>query len=117
MASEPDEPRTITPFKIIERGDDTLGANGEVLFADFSPRIVPADTPDDDEEEVVVVPKGESAPEPVASPESTSATEQTTSETNVPTPADKADGSPNPNEPSLPTSSSDQKPGPSEPPA
>ncbi len=98
MASEPDEPRTITPFKLINRGEDTLNLDEQVVFADFSPRIVPADTPDEELEEVVVVPKDESAPEPAASPESNPTTEPSSSETPVPTPANKEGGLPSANE-------------------
>lgn len=114
MPNEPDEPRTVTPFMLIERGDDTLGPNDEILFADFSPKIVPADTPDE-----VVVPKDVSVPEPVVSPEpqSTPQTAQTSSVIPALVPAIKVNGSDNPSEILPPSSSSDQKSGPSEPPA
>lgn len=109
---EESEPRTVNPFKVINRGEDTV-VDDDVIFADFSPRLLPAETPDD--EEVVVVPKVESAPEPVPSSESTPTTEPQTSETVVPVPVDEEDGQPKIPATGKRTSSSDPKSGQNEP--
>lgn len=108
MAEEASEPRNLTPFKIIHRGEDTLGPDDEVQFADFSPRMIPADVPD---EVVVAVPKEESAPQPVPSSESTETTEPAKSETSAQTPADEDAGKPSPNGSGKQTSSSAKKTG------
>lgn len=78
--------REISPFKIINRGEDTVHGDN-VVFSDFSPRVLPSDGPD-----VETVPKGESAPGPVPSSESVQTAGQTTSDTSVQTPASKEAG-------------------------
>lgn len=100
MAEEADEAQTVSPFKFIQRGEDTLDDEGNVMFADFTPKIVPSETPD----EIEPAPKVESAPEPAPSPESTQTSVQRPSETPVPEPAEEAESG-------SPTSSSDQKNG------
>lgn len=64
---EKDEARKLNPFRVIRRGDDTVDANDDIVFADFSPRVLPADSP----EEVLPAPKDSSAVEPASSSEST----------------------------------------------
>jgi hypothetical protein len=101
------EPQVVNPFQIIQRGEDTVDAEDQVTFADFSPNVRPADAPDP----VEALPKGESAPAPAPSSESSEKTVQQTSDTSAPTPASKDDGKPSPSESSKQTSSSDQKTG------
>lgn len=113
--SAPDEAQKLTPFKIINRGEDTLDSDDDVIFADFSPKVLPADAPEEVEE--IPVPKDDSAPAPAPSSESPVKTEQTSSKTPAPAPAGKADGNAKKNESSSQTSSSGQKSGPSEQPA
>lgn len=117
--SEASEEREIFPFKIINRGEDTIvGDDDNVVFSDFSPRTVPADVPDS-EIDGIVSPKEESAPEPAASPVSTSTppTEPTLSATPAQTPASEEGGSKNQAESTSQSSSSSRKAGQSEQPA
>lgn len=102
--SNEDEARQINPFKIIQRGEDTIGPDDDVQFADFSPRIVPSDTPD---EEVTAAPspKGESVMAPARSSVSQEKTEPEKSDTTVPPPADQDNGQPSQNEDGKQTSS------------
>lgn len=79
--------RQVTPFKVIRRGEDSIDNDDRVTFSDFSPRVVPADTPEE-----IVVPKAVSAPEPAPSQESTQTPVQTSSEPTVQTPANKGPG-------------------------
>jgi hypothetical protein len=97
--------REITPFKIINRGEDTLSGTN-VVFSDFSPKVLPADAPDEVEE--IPVPKEESAPEPAPSSESTETPVQEKSEKPAQAPVNKEDGK---SEAGSPTSSSSQKSG------
>lgn len=108
MADEVSEPKELSPFKIIHRGEDSLDSEGEVTFADFSPRVVPADTPED---VVEPAPKGVSAPEPVLSSDSSETPVQPTWENPVQTPASADDGMPSPTGSGSPASSSDPKTG------
>lgn len=85
------EPREVSPFKIINRGEDTVDKNDRVVFADFSPKVVPSETPDREKS-----PKGASAPRPARSKESPPKTEQKKSETSAQTPASKDAGAANP---------------------
>lgn len=110
MSDRQSEPQEIAPFKVIERGEDTV-INDQVVFADFSPRVLPADAPDEVAVDEVTVPKEESAPEPVPSQESTETTELQTSDTTVQVPADEGDGLLSQNESGKPDSSSDPKTG------
>jgi hypothetical protein len=115
-----DEARPVTPFQIIRRGQDTIGEDDRVTFADFTPQVIPSDVQQDVEAEPV--PKGESAPEPAYSVESTPTTVQPTLEPIVQQAAEELaaaldDGSPNPNETSTPSSSTAKKSGKTEPPA
>jgi hypothetical protein len=66
-----DEVRKVNPFRVIRRGDDTVDGEDDIVFADFSPKVLPADTP----EEVVPVPKDSSAVEPASFSESTQTSE------------------------------------------
>lgn len=102
-----DEPQELTPFRIVNRGEDTVDSNNNVQFADFSPRVLPSEIPD----EVVEVPKDESAPEPAPSSVSTETSEPVKSETPVPTPVVEDDGMPSPSESGKRTSSSPKKNG------
>lgn len=88
MTDEASDAKKITPFKMISRGEDSVDREDDIIFADFSPRIVPADTP----EEPVVVPKDEYAPAPAPSLESTEKTEPLKSDKPAPAPASKDDG-------------------------
>lgn len=63
--TDQDEPRTLNPFRVIHRGEDTVDENDNVLFADFSPKVLPADTPE--EVDFSVGPKALSVPEPATS--------------------------------------------------
>jgi len=76
------EAREVNPFQIIQRGVDTVNSRGQVTFADFTPKVVPADTPEE-----IPVPKDESAQAPVPSQGSTEKPVQKKSEKNAPTPA------------------------------
>lgn len=108
MADEAhDEPQELTPFRIINRGEDTLDASGNVQFADFSPRVLPSEVPD----EVVEVPKAESVPAPVSSSESPETSEPKTSARTVPVPVAEDDGLPSPSESGKRVSSSPKKTG------
>lgn len=110
-----DEATKITPFKIIRPGEDTVDLDDEVQFADFRPRVVPSDTPD--EEPVEMAPKAVSAPAPAPSPESTQTTVQKASEELAQQLADSDAGGSSVSESGKRDSSSVQKSGPSEPPA
>lgn len=81
------EAKEVTPFQIIDRGEDTVNTSGRVTFADFSPKVLPSEAPDEE-----LVPKDVSAPAPAQSSESTQTTEQKKSEKNAQSAADKADG-------------------------
>lgn len=108
MPEEADEPTKITPFKLINAGEDTLDEDGAVQFADFRPRVVPSDTPD---EIVEPAPKDVSAPVPAPSSESTQTTAPRMQDTTVPAPAEEGDGLPSPSGTSKSTSSSPTKTG------
>ena len=126
MADEETEARTVTPFRVINRGEDTLDEHEDVVFADFSPRVLPSEVPDEDIDGALN-PKGVSAPERVSSPESTSTTEPTPTGTPAPAPADSGAGmisdlsgtaaGQTGTGTTSPTSSSDPKSGPAAPPA
>jgi len=103
-----DEAVKVTPFKLIRRGDDTIDHEEDITFADFSPRILPADAPDEND---LVVPKDGSVPEPVPSPESPPIVTHETSGTDALSPAAKAAGKPSPRETGKPDSSSPKKSG------
>lgn len=113
MPDEVDEPRNVTPFKLIRRGEDTLDIDERVVFADFSPTVLPADTPDEVVE--VLAPKDVSVPVPAPSSESMQTSVPLTLETTVPVLVEEGDGKTNLIEPMSPTSSLDLKIGPSEP--
>lgn len=102
-----DDAQEMTPFRIVNRGEDTTDAHGNVQFADFSPRVLPADVPD----EAVEVPKEESAQAPVPSSESTEIVEPKRSETTVQAPVVEDDGMPSPNGSGKRASSSEKKTG------
>ena len=110
MTEEASEPKTITPFKVINRGEDTVDRDDRVVFADFSPKVLPADAPD---EEVVVVPKDGSAMAPASSSGAslTETDEPTSSATSAPAPASEDDGKPSQSETGKPDSSSPPKSG------
>ena len=117
MPEEP-EARELHPFKIINRGQDTVAGDDErVVFADFSPRVVPSETPDE-EIDNTISPKAVSAPVPAESETgSTPPTAPTLSGTPAPAPAPSGDGKNKSNDTSSPSSSSSQNPGPDAPPA
>lgn len=104
-----DDARPVTPFQVINRGEDTVDGDDRVTFSDFRPTVLPADAVE--EPEVEPVPKDESAPEPAPSAESNETTEQTTSETSAQDPANSDDGKPSPSEPSKSSSSTETNPG------
>lgn len=108
MPDEAQEPRKISPFKLINAGEDTVDEDGAVQFADFRPRVVPSDTPD---EIVTPAPKDESAPAPAPSSESTQTTEPQLQETTVHAPVEGADGQLSPNETLRSSSSNPPKTG------
>lgn len=106
--TEPEDAATkLNPFKIINAGEDTLDGD-DVVFADFRPKIIPSDTPD---EIVDPAPKASSAPAPAPSSESTQTIVQRASEELVQELADEDGGQPNPTESSSQASSSDTKSG------
>jgi len=107
MSEEHNEPKVVSPFKIIQRGEVTL-VDDSVAFADFSPRVVPADTPDDRE---TTVPKAESAQVPAPSSESTLTIELETLDNPAPAPVDGDAGQPSQSDPLKLDSSSSQKNG------
>lgn len=108
MTNQPDEARKITPFKRIGRGQDSLDYDDEVVFADFTPHILPADL--DEDEEIIVIPKEESVPEPVASPAPEPQSEVSPTKS-APPAAPSADGKPKTPASSSPASSSPKKSG------
>lgn len=105
--------RTVTPFQIIRRGQDTIDADDKVTFADFSPQVLPSGAQEDVEVEVEPIPKEESAPGAASSQELTSA--QTppspTSEETVPQSAPSDAGSASPKETSKQSFSTPKKSG------
>ena len=103
----PEDARTITPFKIIHRGEDTVDSDDVVRFADFSPKVLPSDAP----EEEGIAPKGESAPARASSLASRKKTEPTKSEKNAPENAGEAGGKSSRSESGSQTSSSPKKSG------
>jgi hypothetical protein len=106
------EPRIISPFMVITRGEDTVDPETEALiFADFSPTVLPSDA---QEEIPVVIPKAESAPGRAPSSELMQTLEQQKSDIPVQTPAEVGDGILKNTESLSPSSSSDPKSGPSE---
>lgn len=115
---EEQEVREVHPFKVINRGEDTVvGDDDNVVFSDFSPKVVPSSTPER-EVEKVVDPKVEFAPEPAASETLlTPPTEPTSLATPVPAPADSDTGKSKSDDPTSPSSSTDPKSGQDEPPA
>lgn len=66
--------RQVNPFSKIYRGEDSVGQDDEVVFSDFSPKVVPS-SGQDESEEALDLPKGGSAPGLVVSPESLPASE------------------------------------------
>jgi hypothetical protein len=102
----PDTAKKISPIKMMRRGEDTIDGDNSVVFADFSPKILPADFPEE-----VVVPKDVSAPEPAPSMDLAPASGQSMSVTSVPQSVTSGDGRPNPNVTSSQTSSSNKKSG------
>ncbi len=115
--SDEEEIRTVHPFKLINRGEDTVvGEDNNVIFSDFSPRVIPSDVPDEEIDDLVS-PKDVSAREPAPSPELPPPTEPTLSETTVPAPVDKGDGKKSQDATSSPSSSIDPKSGHEEQPA
>lgn len=84
MTAEPrrqePEPKTLTPYSVIHRGQDAVDAEGNVTFTDFSPAVLPADVelPGDR------VPKGSSVPGYADTSESKKNPEQTDSENLAP---------------------------------
>jgi hypothetical protein len=106
--TEPEDTATkLTPFKLINAGEDTLDGD-DVVFADFRPKVVPSDTPD---QIVQPAPKASSAPAPAPSSESTQTIAQRASEELAQELAEEEDGLPSPSESSLQTSSSATKNG------
>lgn len=117
--TEEREVRELHPFKTINRGEDTVvGDDEKVIFADFSPRVIPAEVANEEIDEIIS-PKGSSAPAPVDSkiPESTPPTEPSSSTTPAQEPAGSEDLKNPKSETQSPDSSTDQKNGQSEPPA
>lgn len=110
------ESRPLTPFKIIRRGEDTLDDEGKVVFADYSPGMIPSDIPDK-EPVVEQVPKVESAQGPVSLQESTLTSEPQMSDTPAQEPVTKEDGQPSPSESLKQSSSTRKSPGSKEQPA
>lgn len=103
-----DEPRTISPFKIIQRGEDTVDGDENLIFSDFRPHVMGADVVIEDD---LPAPKGVSVPEPAPSSGSDQTTVQTMSENPVQALADEADGVPSPSVDLKQTSSSPKKTG------
>lgn len=93
IPEKPDEARKVVPFRIMRRGQDSVDEENDVVFSDFSPRVLPADVPDETE---VTVPKDVSAPELAPSTDLAPASGQNTSVTSVPQPVSKDAGKPNP---------------------
>lgn len=89
--------KQVRPFVKIERGQDSLGPDDELLFADYSPAPVPSDTPEA-EPLLEPAPKDWSAPAPVVSSESQTVIVPTSQEATVPVPAVKDSGQPKENE-------------------
>lgn len=87
-----DKARKITPFRVMRRGDDTVDADNDVVFSDFSPRVLPADFPDEE----VTVPKDVFAPQPAPLPDLAPASGRSTSGTSVPKSVSSDAGKPNP---------------------
>lgn len=66
--------KQIYPYSQITRGEDTVGENDELLFSDFTPTPVDADTPEEeavpeDADSSEADPKDSSAPESADSPD------------------------------------------------
>lgn len=102
-----DTARKITPIRVMRRGEDSFDADNEVVFADFSPKVLPADYPDEE----VTVPKDAFAPAPVPSGDLAPASAQTSSGTSVPKSVTSGAGKPSPSATSSPASSSPKKSG------
>lgn len=85
---QPDEARTVSPFVRMDRGFASIDPSdpNNVVFEDFSPRVLDADAPDEVyvEPEISTIPKGSSAPVPASSSESPPPTEPPKLETPVP---------------------------------
>lgn len=79
------EPRTVNPYTIINRGEDSLSSTDEVVFTDFSAKIYPAHAEVDLTVGGSDDPKALSAPASVVTSESLKATAQTVSGQNVQT--------------------------------
>jgi hypothetical protein len=102
-----DKARKITPFRVMRRGEDSIDSENEVVFSDFSPRVVPADFPDEE----LTVPKDVSAPAPAPSTDLAPASGRTTSVTSVPPSVNSDAGKLNQNATSSPPSSTPPKSG------
>lgn len=76
--------KQLNPFVKIQRGQDSLGRDDELVFADYSPAVVPADMPDESENVLEPAPKDSSAPAPVVSSESLQTIELASPEATVP---------------------------------
>lgn len=103
-APEP-EAKEIYPFKAINRGEDTLDSSGAVVFADFSPIVLPSSVAaealglspvEEDEDFEEPAPKDESAPEGVDFLEDQKPTAPKPSGTNVSKDAASDDGQASP---------------------
>jgi len=115
MPQEESEPRTLTPFKVINRGEDTV-IDDAVVFADFSPRVVPASVADEEIDDILL-PKDVSALAHVVPPELIPLTEPTLSTTPVPLPVVSEETKSESIETTLQSSSIDPKTGPDSQPA
>jgi hypothetical protein len=107
IPSTPDTAKKVVPFRIMRRGDDTVDRDNEVVFADFSPVVLPSDLVTEEP----TVPKDVYAPEPAPSTDLAPASGPSSSGTSAPPSAILADGSPNPSATSSPPSSSGKKTG------
>lgn len=109
----PDTARKITPIRMMTRGEDSIDSENQVVFSDFSPKILPADFPDEE----VTVPKDAFAQAPAASGDLAPSSALTSSGTSAPPPPTSlpavptGDGKPSPSASSSPPSSSAPKSG------
>jgi hypothetical protein len=102
-----DTARKISPFKVIRRGKDSVDNDEDVVFADFSPLVLPADVPDEE----IILPKDAFAREPAPLTDLAPSSALTSSVTPALKAASSGDGKPSPSATSSQPSSLPKKSG------
>lgn len=102
-----DTARKVVPFRIMRRGKDSVDEENDVVFADFSPLVLPSDVVTEEP----TVPKDVFAPDHAPLTDLAPSSAQSSSGTNAPPSATSAAGKRNQSGTSSPPSSSEKKSG------